>query len=279
MMPSLRLRWPRLALLVLAGACLSPAASRAADGWPGNVQAIYDINFNGLNVGTYEFQSAQDGRSYKLASSAKLSLLLGALHWTGTTQASGQLSGDVAKPQNFGFDYQAQSKSGSTHMAFTDDTVTQVLHTPPPKPKTDIVPVQAQHLKGVLDPLSAVLALSHAGIGNPCSKRIPIYDGYQRFDLVLSPKGQVTLNEGRNVAAGHVCRVRYVPIAGHKTDDSTKYMAQNNDIEIILRQVPSANIFIPHQVTIPTMAGPASIVARRVNVAVDGRQQLALVND
>jgi hypothetical protein len=272
------------ALLLVASAAtlLSPSRSDAGDIWPDNLQASYDVNFNGLNVGTYDFRSSNEGQSYKLDSNARLSLLLGVISWTGITHASGKLSGETAKPQIFGFEYQAQSKSGGTQMAFTDDTVTQVLHTPPPRPKDDVVPVQAQHLKGVLDPLSAVLALSRGTAGNPCGRRIPIYDGYQRFDLVLSIKGHIQIADraaGGEPGVGYVCRVRYVPIAGHKPDDQTKYMSQSNDIEIILRSMPGTSIFIPHQVTIPTMAGSATLVARRVQVTTNGRQQLALVNE
>jgi Protein of unknown function (DUF3108) len=277
--PAMRL--VRAAMLLATGiAVTSPTNARAADGWPASVQASYDVNFNGINVGTYDFKSTQDGQSYKLASNAKLSLLLGALSWTGVTHANGKLAGETAKPQAFGFEYQAQSKIGSTQMAFTDDTVTQVLHTPPPTTKENVVPVQAQHLKGVLDPLSAVLAISRGAVGNPCGRRVPIYDGHQRFDLVLSAKGQIQISDrSGQPATGYVCRVRYVPIAGHKADDSTKYMSQSNDIEIILRPMAGTNIFIPHQVTIPTMAGSATLVARRVNITTNSRQQIALTSD
>jgi hypothetical protein len=276
-------RIARAAVVAAAGAMvISPAPASAADGWPARVQATYDVNFGGINVGTYEFQSSSEGQSYKLTSNAKLSLLLGALRWTGTTQASGKLAGEQAKPHTFGFDYQSQSKTGSTQMSFNDDTVTQVLHTPPAKMKDGIIPVQTQHLKGVLDPLSAVLAISRGTEANPCGRRIPIYDGHQRFDLVMTPKGKVQiadLSHGGQPSTGYVCRVRYIPIAGHKPDENTKYLAQNNDIEIILRAIPAANIFIPHQINIPTIAGAASLVARRVNVTTSNHQQIALVHE
>ena len=265
--------------LVSAIAALGTAAAHAADGWPAAVQATYDVDFNGLNVGSYHFSSTHDGHTYTLTSSAKLSLLLGALRWTGDTQATGQVSGEHAKPKSFGFNYQAQSKAGSTRMAFTGDTVTQVLQDPPAKIKEGFIPVQESQLKGVLDPLSAVLAISAGTSGNPCNRRIPIYDGTQRFDLVLSPKGQVALEDRKpsgQPTSGYVCRVRYIPIAGYRPDDSTKYMAHNNDIEIVLRPLPNANIFIPYKVTIPTIAGPATITARRVNVTTNTQQQIAL---
>ncbi len=275
-------RLARVGLISSIGlAFLSPATpAKAADVWPGTVKATYDVNFNGLNVGTYEFNSTHDGHSYKLTGNAQLSLLLGALHWTGATETTGHLTGETAKPSKFGFEFKAQSKAGSTQMSFTDDTVTQVLHNPPPKIKEGVVPVQAQHLKGVLDPLTAVLAISRGSSGNPCTRRIPIYDGIQCFDLILSPKDQVQLHDQRpsgQPATGYVCRVRYVPIAGYKPDDGTKYLAQNNDIEIVLRPLPSANIFVPHSITIPTMAGNATLMARRVNVVSNGQQQIALV--
>ena len=259
--------------------CLSPTTSSAADGWPIQVQASYDVNFNGINVGTYEFQSSHEGQTYKLTSNAKLSLLLGALHWTGDTHASGHLSGEQAQPQTFGFNYQAQSKAGSTKIAFTGDTVTQVLQDPPAKHKEGMVPVEQKHLKGVLDPLSAVLAISAGTSANPCNRRIPIYDGTQRFDLQLSPKGHVALEERHpsgQPTSGIVCRVRYIPIAGYKPDDNTKFMADNHGIEIILRPLPNANIFVPYQINIPTSAGPASLVARRINVTTSTQQQIAL---
>ena len=274
-----------VAKVVILGAigalCLSPLPVKAAEGWPSAVKATYDVNFNGLNVGTYEFTSSQDGQSYKLQSNAELSLLLGALRWSGATEASGRLAGNTAKPAKFGFEFKAQSKAGSTHMSFTDDTVTQVLHNPQPKIKEGVIPVQQQHLKGVFDPLSAILAVTHGTTGNPCSRRIPIYDGTQRFDIVLSPKGQVAVQEGRATGqpnTGFVCRVKYIPIAGYKPDDGTKFLANNNDIEIVLRPLPSANTFVPHSVTIPTIAGNATLVARRVNVVTNGQQQIALGN-
>ena len=279
---STALRFARAGLSLLAAATfLSPTPSRAADTWPSRVVASYEVNFNGINVGTYDFSSTQEGATYKLASQARLSLLLGAFQWSGNTQSSGRIAGDAVKPNAFEFDFKAQSKTGSTVMNFTDDTVTQVLHNPMPKDREGIVPVQTQHLKGVLDPLTAVMAMSRGTSGNPCGRRIPIYDGHQRFDLLLSPKGQVQL-EARSAAGqpgvGYVCRIRYIPIAGYKPDDGTKYMAQNNDIEIILRPVPGANIFIPHQLTIPTIAGNATLVSRRVTVTTNSQQQIALVN-
>ena len=275
-----RLTWSLALGALLAGSTFGSAA-KALDVYPASVRATYDVNFNGLNVGTFEFQSEAQGSAYTLSSTASLSILLGAFKWTGETRASGTLGGGLPKPSAFTFAFQSNSKTGSTKMSFSDDTVSNVTHVPPAKFKENTVPVQPQHLKGVLDPLSAILVISKAAAGNPCTRRLPIYDGRQRFDLMLSPRGEVQLNERQSSgqpSMGYVCRVRYIPIAGHKVDEDTKFMQRNNDIEIILRPIPSANVFVPYQITIPTMAGPATLVSRRVDIVTSARQQIALIH-
>ena len=72
--------------------------------------------------------------------------------------------------------------------------------------------------------------------------------------------------------------MRYLPIAGHKVDSETKYMAANDAIEVALRPVPSANVFVPYQITIPTMAGSATIVSKRVEIVSPGKPQIALLH-
>ena len=53
------------------------------------------------------------------------------------------------------------------------------------------MPLREQHLKGVLDPLSAIMVLSRGSSANPCDRRLPIFDGKERFDLVFSYKGEM----------------------------------------------------------------------------------------
>jgi Protein of unknown function (DUF3108) len=254
--------------------------SATAETAPAKVRAQFDINFNGLNVGSFEFNSETDQQNYTLSAQSKISVLLGAFTWSGDTRASGKVVSESPKPSGFTFDFKSNSKAGAVKMSFADDAVTSVTHVPPAKPKDNVVPLQAQHLKGVLDPMSAVMLMSKGTSGNPCTRRLPIFDGKLRFDLMLSPRGQVEIKDQQPSGQpniGYVCRVKYIPIAGHKIDDETKFMAKNDQIEVILRPIPSANVFVPYQITIPTIAGPATIVSRRVDIITAQRQQIALV--
>ncbi len=253
----------------------------AAGPWPATVRAAYEVNFNGFNVGTFEFVSQTEDESYSLTGNAHLTLLLGAFTWIGETRAFGLMANQAPKPAAFSFDFKANSKTGSTKVDFDNGTVLSVKHDPLPTPKPDAVPLRDQHLRGVIDPLSAVMVVANYAIADPCERRLPIFDGKERFDLVLSYKGEVKVNEQQpsgQPAIAHVCRVKYRPIAGHKADAENSYLATTDAIEVSLRPIPSANILVPYQITIPTMLGYATIVSKRVEIQSPGRPQIALLH-
>jgi hypothetical protein len=269
---------PLLAGVVALAACA--VASPRAEAWPAVVRASYDVNFNGINVGTFEFQAHTEGKSYSLSGNAQLTILL--FNWIGEIRTFGLLSASRApRPAAFSFEFQSGGKTGSTRMDFASGNVTDVKHIPPAPPKVDIVPLREQHLKGVIDPLSAIMVVANYANPDPCDHRLPIFDGKERFDLVLSYKGQVKVSEQQpsgQPAIAHVCRVKYRPIAGHKIDAESSYLATSDAIEVSLRPIPSANVLIPYQITIPTLIGYATIVSKRVEIESPGLPQIALLH-
>lgn len=265
------------AALALALTATPGPAPANAESWPANVRVLYDIAFNGINIGTFEFQSQAEQQSYTLSGNARLSLLLGAFTWDSETRSFGLLINEAPKPASFSFDYKSTLTAGSTKMGFADGVVTNVRTLPPEPPKAGTIPVREQHLQGVFDPLTAVMVLSRGPAGNPCDRRVPIFDGKERFDLVFSYKGQMPVSDMQGVGktTATVCRVRYLPIAGHKVDGGTKFMAANENIEVALMPMPSAGVFVPYQITIPTMAGSATLTSTRVEIGAAGKPQIA----
>lgn len=269
-----------IAALPLVAGLLSGAspAAHAAEPWPGQVHAVYRIEFNGFDIGSFDFSANVNGASYTLTGDAKISALLGAFRWQGATRTSGSLAADAPKPAGYTFDFNASSKSGSIKMGFAGENVTSLAHVPPFVPQPGIINVREQHLKAVLDPLSAVMALSRSDSANPCGRRLSVFDGKQRFDLMLSFRRQERISEQRpsgQPGVAYVCKVKYTPIAGHKVSEETRALAMSNDIEISLRPVPSANLFVPHSITIPTGAGTARLIAQSVRI-VTRSEQIAL---
>ena len=207
-------------------------------------------------------------------------MLLGAFTWAGETRSFGMIVNQAPKPASFTFDFKSNLRAGSTKIGFSDGAVTNIMNLPPTVSSAPIIPLREHHLKGVVDPLSAIMMLSRNTAADPCDRRIPIFDGKERFDLLFSRKGEMRVTEqapSGQPGVAHVCRVRYLPIAGHKIDSDTKFMAANDAIEVALRPVPSANVFVPYQISIPTMAGSATIVSKRVEIVSPGKPQIAML--
>jgi len=251
------------------------------------VNAVYRISFNGLDLGQFVFRSSNQRSKYTLTGNAQISALLGVFQWKSTIRSTGKVSRIGFKPDHYAFKFQSNKRKGAVNMRFGGNTVTQVLSKPAVKKSRRRVPVKQQHLKGVMDPMSAIMALTNAHKGkingvNPCrNKRLRLFDGKQRFDLTLSFKRIERLDAQSNrdlPNIAYVCKIKYRPIAGHKLNNQTKYMVSNDDIEVWLRPVPRAKMFVPYYVAIPTMFGTASLTSNRVNIDLPGRGRIALVN-
>lgn len=266
-----------LALAAFAGSAPTATAEERPQ-WPAEVRATYRIDFNGFDIGNVQLTARVAGNQYQVTSETRISALLGAFTWRGTSQAAGSLAGDAPRPAGYTFDFAGTGKQGSVQMAFGGDAVTSLAHSPPFVPPPATVPVRQGHLKGVLDPLSAVMALSRPTSEDPCARRLAIFDGKQRFDLVLSHRRQERVAEARpsgQPGIAHVCRVKYLPIAGHKQNEDTERMARETGIEVALRPVPTARLWIPTVITVPTGAGPATLTAQRVDIVGPHNEQIA----
>lgn len=262
-------------------AMIASTTAYADTNWPVEVHASYEIRFNGLKVGNFEFASTNNGQAYTMTSNGKVSVLLGAMKWTSTINTKGQIVGSDIRPQQFDFDLKGSTKGGTTKIGFTGDTVSNVEMTPPPKHKDDEIKVEPQHLKGVLDPFSAIMAMTKGGT-NPCARKIPVYDGKRRLDISMQAKGEVPLliaKPADQPTTGVVCRVNYKLVAGHRPGDENTYMNKNQHIEMTLRPIPSANIYVPYQVTASTLLGNITIFAKTVTIVTkQANQQIVLAH-
>ena len=208
-------------------------------------------------------------------------MLLGAFTWDGETRSFGLIVNQAPKPASFTFDFKSSMRAGSTKMGFSRRRRHQ--HHAPAAARAE-----ARHhsrARASSQGRDRSAERHHGAVArldaNPCDRRLPIFDGKERFDLVLSYKGEMKVTEqppSGQPGVAHVCRVRYLPIAGHKVDAETSFMAANDEIEVALRPVPSANVLVPYQINIPTMAGAATIVSKRVEIASPGKPQIALLH-
>ncbi|WP_295557834.1 DUF3108 domain-containing protein [uncultured Hyphomicrobium sp.] len=264
--------------LALAAISLAPLRATAAPSPTGivpvRVDASYKISLNGFNLGSFHFKSDVGRTHYKLVTDVQISALLGVFKWKGVTQTSGSLEAKTLKPADFRFDYESSIRNGSVAMGFHDDRIDRVSVVPVTLETADTVPLTQEHLKGVFDPLSAILAITHSDATNPCGRKFAIFDGKQRFDLALRYARKEPVTGIPNETAV-VCRVKYTPIAGYRPTSETQDLANSNDIEIAFRMVPAAKLMLPQSVAVPTAAGNARIDLERVNIELPERGQVA----
>ncbi len=183
------------------------------------VDALYQISWLGTHIGDFRIKSSITTRQYSLQANAELSVFFGTFSWQGATTSTGLMTANGPVPQNYSFRYATNDRRESVELRFQKRMVQDILVNPPQYPGARHVPITAAHLQNVLDPLSAIVLLSQARLnrGEACNKRLPIFDGKIRYDLVLSPKGTRTIgSSGKLRGTAYVCSVRYVPIAGHK---------------------------------------------------------------
>lgn len=237
------------------------------------ISAKYDISFNGIGIGDFMVVSNFWKNNYNLKGHASISILGGLLfEWRGDTQSSGRLYSRGPRPSSFSFGYRTSDRRGKVDMAFANNRVIQSAVNPPQKNTSKRIPVTRAHMNNVIDPLSAVVMLSKSGLNKTssqvCSGRIPIFDGSARYDLRLSRKTVKTVQAGYGYRGkAYVCKVKFVPIAGHKPgDNESEFAASTNGIEVWMIPLKEAGIFVPHYIVIPTPVGTAYLTASKFDV-------------
>jgi hypothetical protein len=263
------------AIFAMAGAAVSGAETD-----PLQIDAVYKVSLNDFEVGDFSFKSEVGDKTYLLESSVKISVA-GLIGWKGETRTQGAIASKAPNPTGYNFSYESPAKSGSVTMNFNKGSVTGLTIQPSEDPLPGTLPITAEHIKGVMDPLTAVLSIVRVEGKNPCDRKISIFDGKQRFDLLLSYRKEVRITETQpsgQPETGIVCKVKYVPIAGYRPTEEILSLARNNGISITFRPIPSAGLMVPHTVVVPTMAGDAVISASRIKIKSPNQGQIALVN-
>jgi len=275
-------------LLVLAGvAFVSAAPEPAPDPNHSRLSAVYSIRFAGIKLGEFEVWSNINNESYSLRGKGKLKFITGRLfEIKGGTTSAGAVTENGPKPASFAFNFKTKKRRGELAMMFENDSVAYVMAKPPFSNSSKIIPVTEAHVKGVLDPLSAIFFTAKTSNrnedGSVCPGRIPVFDGKQRFDLVLTHKKTIQVKKKRRKKGykgpAVVCRIKYVPIAGYKPDNSgVQFMATTEDIEVWLIEVPKSGMFVPYHVTVPTPYGTASATSTAFQVEIPGHEKFAVV--
>jgi hypothetical protein len=207
----------------------------------------------------------------------RFTVLAGLIYeWRGVTASTGRVTSAGPEPAMYAFNYSDSGKKFERlRITFDGRSVSGVSIVPRTRPLPRTIPVTSEQLDGVLDPMSSAFLTAKSsnpnGDLNVCNHTLPVFDGRQRYDLVVTPKRSTYVK--RTTPAGYggpavVCAVKFIPIAGHQPDNpGIRLMAASDEIEVWLIPVRGSTMYVPYRIVLPTPAGYGSALVTSIQVS------------
>jgi len=243
----------------------------------GRLEVSYTASLGGLLVGTGGLIVDVGAREYHASGSGRVDGLMQILSTTqGAIAAQGRVNRDRLLPGQYQASVSASKFDYDVRMVLQGGNVKELVAEPPLLPTPDRIPVTETHRRGVLDPATAIL-MPVAGTGDifgpaACDRTLPIFDGHQRFNIVL--RFRRVENVGAEVGyqgPAVVCNAAYQPVAGHRPGRyAIRYLQEQKDIEIWLAPIAGTRVLAPFRVSVPTMLGSLVIEAKRFETVAMG---------
>ena len=263
-----RLSWALLLSAAAVVAALASAPHALAD----VLHATYRVSLVGLPIGAANLDADLSPTSYSIKADAKLTGLAKLFaDARGVSAGEGRIVAGRVSPATFATIAASSQMTRTIRMALAGNTVTGVDIAPPFEDKPDRVPLGPHDEQNVVDPIGAVVipAPWSGPLVSPtaCNRKIPIFDGYTRFDINLTYVGERSAKAKGYDGPVAVCSARYVPISGHRSErPATKFMADNKDLEVWLAPIARDHVWMPFRISARTMIGTTVIEASEFRV-------------
>ncbi|MEM6711795.1 MAG: DUF3108 domain-containing protein [Pseudomonadota bacterium] len=236
-----------------------------ADAAVSSLRITYAARLAGIRIGTGVLSANIDGDRYTASLNARTSSL-GRLVSPGQGEAVARgIFGNVSPvPVSYDLSASEDEFTNVVRMRLRRGDIAELSAEPPLSEHPNRIAVRSQHRRDVVDPLSALLM----PVPNPesasgpaaCDRTIPLFDGRQRFDIALTFVRMEQVQFGNGQAA--VCRMRYRPIAGHRSNRrANQELAANSNIYVWLTQVGEESLVAPVRMEIGLDFGTLSVEA------------------
>jgi hypothetical protein len=238
----------------------------------GKITISYSISYLGVTVGSAVWRLSLVADRYDIKASAQIKGLMSALlDGQGSGHARGVLSNGRAIPGEFEAHLVTSDETDTIRMTLQNGAVRQLVALPPFPPIPERVPLSADLLQGVIDPLSASLIPDdtvggHAG--DQCRRTLPVFDGRRRYDVGLSFKEtREELIPGDAAAQTLVCKLLLTPLAGHQVKSPIlHYLVKGLEIEVWLKLIGEAHILVPVGAAIPMLVGTLHVEPEHITI-------------
>ncbi|WP_421860264.1 DUF3108 domain-containing protein [Parvibaculum sp.] len=222
------------------------------------IVADYTIYIGGLIVAEGSMKATLAEETYLLQSkfgSAGLPKKFWDAKWTMTSE--GHVDGNELRPSRFAFSSVENEERKKRLLVYSKSGMPDLTFDPP-LPPGEPATTEPFERKRTIDPVSSLL-LPVTGEGNPCNRKLPVFDGKRRYDLdlIFDRKDKVvTRNKGYDGEAV-VCTVRMTPHAGMEKAKVAKIRRGRDKTWIWLAPVNDGRFYIPVRVQMRTPIGIA----------------------
>ncbi|MEM9061421.1 MAG: DUF3108 domain-containing protein [Pseudomonadota bacterium] len=219
-------------------------------------QVGYRVALAGINVADLDLQIRRSGDRYDVQAQGSYRVLF----WSGalSSTVSGKIVPNGLQPDRYKVSTESSSPSTTVIEFEPAQGPTSWERTPvaPSEWTEGRVPLERDHLKPALDPISAIVvsALWSANGATPtvCEEAIRIFTGLTVFELDFDgaqPDGYDRV----------ICDVTYRALSGHRAESSgVKRLSGPGTIEIAFDRLPGGNWF-PGYISLPTGVGKLTI--------------------
>jgi hypothetical protein len=241
------------------------------------ITAVYRVDLGSFNLGNFKLTTTFRGEDYQMRGEGRFTVLQGLIYeWRGVMAGSGRVTSTGPEPAMYAFNYSDSAKMFERlRMTFEGRSVSTVSIVPRRRPSPRTVPVTKEQLEGVVDPMSGAFLTAKSdnpnGDLNACNHTLAVFDGWQRFDLVVTPKRATYVR--RTTPGGYggpavICGVKFIPIAGHQPDNpGIRLMSQSDEIEVWLIPVRGTNMYVPYRIVLPTPVGYGSALVTSIHAS------------
>ncbi|WP_299471343.1 DUF3108 domain-containing protein [uncultured Roseibium sp.] len=232
----------------------------------------YKLYAVGLPIGSGVLNVDLDNTSYSIDASGGTAAF-GKLvsDGKGNVSVRGDNTGGQLSPQKFSLDVNSEDETGTITMQMSKGALKKVAVNPPQDRMNERIKVTRDHLKNVLDPLTAAVFPAPKGLSKEsCNRTLSLFDGKERYNVHLSYKSKRNARtaDGRFNGKVLVCRARYEPVAGHRPKRKTiQELAKNKSMEIWLAPVGDKPFLVPLRASITAPFGPLVVKAEKYKLS------------
>ncbi|MTH98089.1 DUF3108 domain-containing protein [Roseibium sp. RKSG952] len=255
--------------LIMTASLGAPADAKTA-----SVGGLYSVSIAGFKIGKATLSLALQGNAY----SAKVGLEpagIGTLFSTGKggAEASGWLVGSKVVPSKYQMASHAANRDFYVLLAQGSGHIRSMQVAPQFKPNPERVKITRRHRRNAMDPLSAALMpvkASRDGLGpEACARKLPIFDGWTRFDIQLSFR-EIKQVSGRGYDGPVVvCKAKWIPVAGHRPSKASVKHMQQAAMETWLAPAGRDDVLIPYRISLQTRTGRLVVQASKLDISSD----------